>query len=70
MDGPITTQTADPPPLLLTIPQAAEMLAIGRSAVYQLIWNGEITPVRIGRCVRFTVSELERFIERQLSAAR
>ena len=49
-------------PLLLTVPEAARLLAIGRSAVYQLIWNGELTPVRIGRSVRFAVTELERFV--------
>lgn len=49
------------PPLLLTVPQAARMLAISRSALYRLTWNGELRPVYIGRSVRFTVAELERF---------
>lgn len=38
------------------------MLAIGRSALCELIWQGEITPIRIGRSVRFTLTELERFV--------
>lgn len=49
-------------PLLLTVPDAAKMLAIGKTALYQLIWSGELTPVRIGRSVRFTPAELERFV--------
>lgn len=53
--------TEELPPLLLTVHQAARMLAISRSAVYRLTWSGELTPVHIGRSVRFTVAELERF---------
>lgn len=49
-------------PLRLTVPEAARMLAISRTALYQLICEGEITPVRIGRSVRFTPAELERFV--------
>ena len=37
-------------------------IAIGRSARYELIWNGELTSLRIGRSVRFTVTELQRFV--------
>lgn len=63
MSSPARVRTADDlAPLLLTVPEAARMLAIGRSALYQLIWNGELTPVRIGRSVRFTPAELERFV--------
>ena len=55
-------------PLLLTVLQAAHMLAISRSAMYQLVWNGEVTPVRIGRSVRFTVAELERFVAARVTS--
>jgi excisionase family DNA binding protein len=58
----VTTERSEPRPLLLTVPQAARMLAISRSAMYQLIWKGELVPVHIGRSARFTVSELERFV--------
>lgn len=57
----ILTGTEELPPLLLTVEQAARMLAISRSAVYRLTWSGELTPVHIGRSVRFTLAELERF---------
>lgn len=56
------------PPLLLTVLQAAQMLAISRSAMYQLIWNGDVTPVHIGRSVRFTVPELERFVAARVAS--
>ena len=30
------------------------MLNIGRTTLYQLVWSGKLTPLRIGRSVRFT----------------
>ena len=36
------------PPLLVTFPQAAGLLAVSRSTVYQLIWDDELAPIRIG----------------------
>ena len=49
-------------PLLVNIRQAAEMLSLSRSSIYQLIWNDELTPIRIGRSVRFSVEHLEAFV--------
>lgn len=51
-----------PHALLITVADAARILAIGRTSVYQLIWDGQLHPVRIGRNVRFTITELERFV--------
>jgi excisionase family DNA binding protein len=50
-------------PLLVSARQAAELLGIGRTTLYELIGRGAIVPVRIGRCVRFPVRELEAFVE-------
>jgi len=55
-------------PLLLTIPEAARVLAIGRSSVYELIDDRAFKVVRIGRSVRIPVSELELFVDRKCSA--
>jgi len=49
-------------PLLVDVPQAATILAISRSSIYQLIWSGQLTPIRIGRSVRFSVEQLEQFV--------
>ncbi|MAT05835.1 MAG: hypothetical protein CL424_12425 [Acidimicrobiaceae bacterium] len=57
-----TASRPAPAPLLLTVADVAHMLAIGKTAVYHLIWNGELTPIRIGRSVRFTVTDIEDFI--------
>lgn len=37
---------------LLTIPEVAERLKVGRTMVYELIRKGEIRPIHIGRAVR------------------
>jgi excisionase family DNA binding protein len=49
-------------PLLVNAKQAARLLGIGRTTLYELIGAGAITPVHIGRCVRFSMIELERFV--------
>jgi excisionase family DNA binding protein len=56
------------PPLLVTIPQAAELLAVGRSTVHQLIWDHELEPIRIGRSVRLTIDDLEDYVQRKRAA--
>jgi excisionase family DNA binding protein len=47
-------------PLLLRVPEAAELLAVSRTKVYQLIASGDIPVVRIGKSVRVARRELER----------
>ena len=39
--------------------QAAALLGIGRTILYELIRDGAVRPIRIGRCVRFLVCDLE-----------
>lgn len=38
---------------LLKITDLARRLNVGRTTVYELIWRGDITPIHIGRSVRF-----------------
>jgi excisionase family DNA binding protein len=49
--------------LLLTIPDAARRLGIGRSTLYELIAAGAIETVRIGRARRIPVTALAAFVE-------
>lgn len=58
----------DQAPLLITVTEAARVLAVGRTSVYQLIWDGELKPVRIGRSIRFPIAELERFVADRAAA--
>jgi excisionase family DNA binding protein len=55
-------------PLLVSVEQAAALLALGRTSIYQLINDGEIEPVKIGRSVRFVVAELEQFVGQRQAA--
>jgi excisionase family DNA binding protein len=52
-------------PLLLTIPQAAAALAVGRTTIYELIGAGDLEAVRIGRSVRIPVDALWSFVNRR-----
>jgi excisionase family DNA binding protein len=49
-------------PCLYKVEQVKEMLGISRSALHLLVKNGEIKTVNIGRAVRFTNTEVDRFI--------
>lgn len=54
-------------PLLISIAQAAAILAVSRSSIYQLIWNDQLTPIRIGRSVRFPLQHVEEFVARRVA---
>ena len=49
--------------LLLTIPEVAYRIGLGRSFVYELVMKGEIKSVKIGRARRVPVSAVEEFIQ-------
>ena len=50
--------------LLLTPREAAEVLSVSRSKLYQLLAAGELRSVRIDGCRRVAASELRRYVER------
>lgn len=56
--------------LLLTVDQAARKLGIGKSLMYKLIWDGDVTSIMIGRFRRVSVEELERYIAAGMLAER
>jgi len=49
-------------PRLLTVRQAAEVLGLGRSTVYELIAAGELETVSIGRSRRVPLDALRAFV--------
>jgi len=49
--------------LLLTVPQAARALGLGRTKVYELIATGGLPTVRFGRSVRIPVAKLQEWID-------
>jgi predicted DNA-binding transcriptional regulator AlpA len=53
------------PPLLLSIPGACEALGgLGRTTLWQLAKDGELTQVKIGRRSFITVKSIEAYVNR------
>jgi len=48
---------------LLTVPEAAKYLGVGRKKIYELLEWGEIKGVKLGRSVRVEKESLDRFRE-------
>ena len=57
-----------PPPvfprLLLRVEEAADLLGLGRSKVYELLAAKQLESVSIGRSRRIPTDALERYVER------
>jgi excisionase family DNA binding protein len=53
-------------PLLLTPRQAAKSLSICEKTLYSLTKKGELQAVRIGRAVRYSIEDLNRWIKKSL----
>ena len=51
--------------LLLTIDEAAQVLSLGRSAVYELVMRKRLPSVTFGRSRRIAYADLKRFVEQQ-----
>ncbi len=79
-DAPATLPDADAGPttsylqrrrrLLLTMDEAAELLAVSRGTMERLVADRRIGTVRIGRSVRFSEANLHSFVEVNTSPPR
>jgi excisionase family DNA binding protein len=49
-------------PLLLTISEAAKMLSLGRTKVYELIATEGLPVIRFGRAVRVSLTSLQQWL--------
>ena len=54
-------QAAEPDHLLTAV-EAAEVLGIGRSKLYELVGRGVVQSVKLDRCRRFRRSDLDHYI--------
>ena len=63
-------QRQQPVKLLLTITEAAQVLSLSRSLMYDLVLTGQIASLKIGRVRRVPMSALHDYIECQLMAQR
>jgi len=60
----VETNNPTTPRLLLTVRQAADALSICEKSLWNLTQpRGPLPAVRIGRAVRFSISDLQAFIE-------
>ena len=54
---------------LLRVEEAARVLSLGRSKTYQLVLDGQIPSVSIGKSRRVPAAALQRWIERKAAEA-
>ncbi len=62
--------TAHPPPdpICVRINDAARMIGIGRTKLYELISAGEVETVKLGKSTRITTTSLHDLVRRQRGA--
>jgi excisionase family DNA binding protein len=53
-------------PICVRVNDAARMIGIGRTKLYELIATGELETVKIGKATRITTASLHALVERQL----
>lgn len=56
------------PRIVLTVEQAAESLAIGRTLMYELVGSGAVESVRIGRLRRIPTDAVAEYVTRLRAA--
>jgi excisionase family DNA binding protein len=64
---PRPAKSSTSPRVLLTVEAAAERLSIGRTTMYALIKNGEITTVRVGHLRRIPADALTAYTARLIA---
>jgi excisionase family DNA binding protein len=52
-------------PICVKINDAARMIGIGRTKLYELISTGEVETVKIGKATRITTASLHEFVRRR-----
>ena len=62
-------QTSKDVKLLLTIQEAAEALGISERKLWGMTDSREIPHVRLGRCLRYPVRELEQWINEHMEGS-
>ena len=67
LSGHMTVNENTQAPALITVPEAARRLAIGRTLTYELIAANELPCVRIGRAIRVPAEAIEAFVERRVN---
>jgi excisionase family DNA binding protein len=58
-----TAENSEPGRRTLTVPEAAKVLGIGRTAAYEAAHTGEIPTIRVGKRILVPVAALNRLLE-------
>ena len=58
-----------PAPLCVRVNVAARMIGIGRTKFYELIGNGEVETIKVGKATLIPTASLTAFIERQRNSS-
>jgi excisionase family DNA binding protein len=56
--------------ILLRVAEAAELLGIGKSTAYELVAEGALPSVRVGKTIRIPNDELRAMIKQKIRVAR
>jgi excisionase family DNA binding protein len=59
------TKRNSSPRLLLSVPEVAQTLGLGRTKVYELIAGEGLPVIRFGRAVRVSVASLQQWVEQR-----
>ncbi|WP_188063824.1 helix-turn-helix domain-containing protein [Sphingobium sp. KCTC 72723] len=57
-----------PEPICVRVNEAASMIGVGRTKLYELIAAGEVETVKLGKATRITTASLHDLIRRQRGA--
>ena len=55
---------------ILTIEEAAEVLRVGRTTMYELVLSGQVPSFTVGRARRLRRSDLDDYIKRRVALQR
>ena len=57
--------TAQPDPICVRVNEAARMIGVGRTKLYELIAAGEVETVKLGKATRITAASLHDLVMRR-----
>ena len=67
---PTSTESLSSEKRILLAPEdAAQLMSVGRTYVYQMMAAGELRSLKMGRLRRIPLSEVERFVSARLGEA-
>lgn len=62
------TALPPPDPICVRVNEAARMIGVGRTKLYELIAAGEVETVKLGKATRITIASLHDLVRRRRGA--